>query len=145
MKRLLKRNLLFKIVNNYLYDSLMPLNLNILYQFGSIIGIFLIIQILSGLFLTFYYTPDVSLAFDSVDYITREVPLGWFIRTIHLNGAALFFLFTYIHIARGFIYGSYTKYRQLTWSIGVIILFLMILTAFLGYSLVYAQMSYWAK
>lgn len=144
MERILKRNKLLQIVNNYIYDSLMPINLNILYQFGSILGIFLIIQIISGVLLTFYYIPHINYAFDSIDYITREVPYGWLIRTIHLNGAALFFLFVYLHIARALLYGSYTRYRLTTWTIGIIILFFMIITAFLGYSLVYAQMSYWA-
>lgn len=144
MGRILKRNKILKIINNYIYDSQMANNLNIYYQFGSILGIFLIIQIISGIFLTFYYLPNINYAFDSVDYITREVQYGWLIRTIHLNGAALFFFFVYLHIARAFLYGSYTKYRYMTWSIGVIILFIMIITAFLGYSLVFANMSYWA-
>src|ERR1700733_5514529 len=142
--RIIKRNKILKIMNNYIYDSLMPMNLNIYYQIGSILGILLIIQIISGILLTFHYIPNINNAFISIDYITREVPYGWLIRTIHLNGAALLFLFLYIHIARALLYGSYIKKRILTWSIGVIILFIMIITAFLGYSLVFAQMSYWA-
>ena len=139
-----KNNVLVKALNNYLYDAIMPINLNIFYQFGSIIGIILVVQIISGIFLTFNYIPKVEYAFNSVDYITREVKYGWLIRTLHVNGAALFFAYTYLHISRALLYGSYTKSRKYTWIIGIIILFLMILTAFLGYSLVFGQMSYWA-
>lgn len=139
-----KKNIILKSINNYLYDAIMPLNLNIFYQFGSIIGIILVIQIISGIFLTLNYVPKIEYAFNSVDYITREVRYGWLIRTLHLNGAALFFAYTYLHVARGLLYSSYTKFRKYTWTIGVIILFIMIITAFLGYSLVYGQMSYWA-
>ena len=141
-KRLLKGNPLLSKVNNYLYDSLMPLNLNYWFNFGSILGLFLIIQIVTGVLLAMNYIPQVDLAFDSIEYIMREVPYGYIIRYSHANGAALFFVAVYLHIARGLLYGSYTK--TLTWSIGVIIFLFMIITAFIGYSLVYGQMSYWA-
>jgi len=143
-QRLLKRNPLLKIFNNYLYDSLMPLNLNYWFNFGSILGLFLIIQIVTGVLLAMNYIPQVDLAFDSIEYIMREVPYGYIIRYTHANGAALFFVAVYLHMARGLLYGSYTKPKTLTWSIGVIIFLLMIITAFIGYSLVFGQMSYWA-
>ena len=144
MERLLKRNSILKLVNEYAYDSLLPSNLNYFYNFGSLLAFVLIIQIISGFFLASYYVADITLAFDSIEYIMREVPLGYMIRYIHANGAGIFFIFVYIHIARALLYGSYTKHRIGTWYFGVIILLLMIITAFLGYSLVYGQMSYWA-
>lgn len=145
MLRLLKRNPLLKLINNYAYDSLMPININYLYNFGSLLALLLVIQILSGFFLASYYIADINLAFDSIEYIMREVPYGYMIRYIHANGAAFFFICVYIHIARALLYGSYTKHRLGTWYFGILILLIMIITAFLGYSLVYGQMSYWAK
>lgn len=142
MNRLLKRNTLLKLVNNYVYDSLMPLNLNFWFNFGSLLGFFLIVQIVTGVLLAMNYIPHVDLAFDSIEYIMREVPFGYIIRYSHANGAAFFFIAVYLHMARGLLYGSYTK--TLTWIIGVIIFLLMIITAFIGYSLVFGQMSYWA-
>ena len=144
MNRLLKRNPLLKLVNNYLYDSLMPLNLNYWFNFGSLLGFFLIVQIITGVLLAMNYIPHLDLAFDSIEYIMREVPYGYIVRYSHANGAALFFVVVYLHMARGLLYGSYTKPKTLTWSIGVIIFLLMIITAFIGYSLVFGQMSYWA-
>jgi len=144
MNRKLKKNPLLKLVNNYVYDSLMPLNLNYWFNFGSLLGFFLIVQIVTGVLLAMNYIPHVDLAFDSIEYIMREVPYGYLIRYTHANGAALFFIAVYLHMARGLLYGSYSKPKTLTWSIGVIIFFLMIITAFIGYSLVYGQMSYWA-
>lgn len=145
MERLLKRNSILKLINGYAYDSLLPSNINYLYNFGSLLAVVLIIQIISGFFLASYYVADINLAFDSIEYIMREVPFGWLIRYLHANGAAFFFIFVYIHIARALLYGSYTKHRIETWSFGVITLLVMIITAFLGYSLVFGQMSYWAK
>lgn len=144
MNRILKRNPLLKLVNNFVYDSLMPLNLNYWFNFGSLLGLFLIVQIISGVFLAMNYIPHVDIAFDSIEYIMREVPYGYIIRYTHANGAALFFVAVYLHMARGLLYGSYSKPKTLTWSIGVIIFLLMIITAFIGYSLVFGQMSYWA-
>lgn len=147
MERLFKRNSLLKIVNSYIYDSLLSINLNYFYNFGSLLGLFLVIQIISGILLAFYYTANIDLAFDSIEHIMREVPYGYIIRYTHANGAAFFFIMVYLHIARSLIYGSYSIYsgRNIAWNIGVIIFFLMILTAFIGYSLVFGQMSYWAK
>ena len=144
MRRLLKRNSILKLVNGFAYDSLLPANLNYLYNFGSLLALVLIIQIISGFYLATYYVADISLAFDSIEYIMREVPYGYLIRYVHANGAAMFFIFVYIHIGRALLYGSYTKQRIGTWYIGIIILLVMIITAFLGYSLVMGQMSYWA-
>jgi len=144
MERLIKRNSLLSKINNYLYDSFLPMNLNYMYNWGSLLGIILIIQIASGFFLASYYVADINVASDSIEYIMREVPLGYMIRYIHANSAALFFFVVYLHISRALMYGSYTKQRQETWTIGVIILLVMIITAFIGYSLVYGQMSYWA-
>jgi ubiquinol-cytochrome c reductase cytochrome b subunit len=145
MGRLLKRNSILKLINGYAYDSLLPSNINYLYNFGSLLAIILGIQIVSGFFLASYYVADINLAFDSIEYIMREVPYGYMLRYLHANSAAFFFIFVYIHIARALLYGSYTKQRIGTWVFGVIILLVMIITAFLGYSLVYGQMSYWAK
>lgn len=139
MARLLKRNPILKLINDFAYDSLLPSNLNYLYNFGSLLAFILVIQILSGFFLASYYVAEVSLAFDSIEYIMREVPFGYMIRYIHANGAGLFFICVYFHIARALLYGSYTKHRLGTWYFGVIILLLMIITAFLGYSLVYGR------
>ena len=143
MKRQLKKNELLRIVNNSFYDSLLPINLNYFYNFGSLLGLCLIIQILSGIFLAMYYVPNVSFAFDSVEYIMREVPKGWLIRYIHSNGASLFFIMVYLHMVRGLIYGSYIGQRRTVWNIGVIIFLVMIITAFLGYVLPWGSMSYW--
>ena len=142
MERVLKRNTLLKIVNNYIYDSKMPLNLNYWYNMGSILGLLLIIQIVTGILLSMNYIGHIDLAFDSIEYIMREVPYGYIIRYSHANGAALFFVVVYLHMARGLLYGSYIK--KGAWSIGVIIFLIMIITAFIGYSLVFGQMSYWA-
>lgn len=143
MKRILKTNSILQIFNNYLYDSLMPINLNYFYNFGSLLGILLIIQIISGVFLAMFYVPNIALAFDSIEYIMREVNYGWLIRYIHANGASFFFIFVYLHIARGLLYGSYIGKKKIGWFFGIILFFLMIATAFIGYSLVFGQMSLW--
>ena len=122
MNRLLKRNSLLSIINGYAYDSLLPMNLTYMYNWGSLLAVILIIQILSGFFLASYYVADINIAFDSIEYIMREVPYGYMIRYLHANSAALFFFVVYLHIARSLMYGSYTKQRQATWTIGVIIL-----------------------
>lgn len=144
MERILKRNIILSKINNYLYDSLLPMNINYLYNSGSLLGLLLISQIVSGFFLACYYIADMSIAFNSVEYIMREVPYGYIIRYTHAVGAALFFFMVYLHIARGLLYGSYTKERMGTWILGVGILLILIITAFVGYSLPYGQMSYWA-
>lgn len=140
--RILKTNSLLRNINNYLYDSLLPINISYFYNWGSILGLCLIIQIISGIFLAMYYVGNVNLAFNSIEYIMREVNNGWLIRYIHINTAGFFFLAVYFHILRGLLYCSYNK--KLTWLLGVILFILMIITAFIGYTLVWGQMSFWA-
>lgn len=131
--RLLKTHVLLRLVNSYLVDSPQPANLSYMWNFGSLLGVCLIIQILTGAFLAMHYTPNVDLAFDSVEHIMRDVNNGWIIRYTHANVASFFFIFVYMHVARGMYYGSYKSPRVLLWSIGVIILILMMAIAFLGY------------
>lgn len=132
---------LFKIANNALVDLPAPINISRWWNFGSLLGLCLIIQILTGLFLAIHYTADVSLAFDSVNHICRDVNYGWLLRTLHANGASFFFICIYLHVGRGIYYGSYLFTP--TWIIGVILLFLVIGTAFIGYVLPWGQMSFW--
>nr|UOU85264.1 cytochrome b [Hydrotaea ignava] len=132
---------IFKIANNALVDLPAPSNISSWWNFGSLLGLCLIIQILTGLFLAMHYTADVNMAFNSVNHICRDVNYGWLLRTMHANGASLFFICIYLHIGRGIYYGSYL-YTQ-TWLIGVIILFLVMGTAFMGYVLPWGQMSFW--
>jgi ubiquinol-cytochrome c reductase cytochrome b subunit len=141
--RLLKTHVLLRLVNSYLVDSPQPANLSYMWNFGSLLGVCLIIQILTGAFLAMHYTPNVDFAFDSVEHIMRDVNNGWIIRYTHANVASFFFIFVYMHVARGMYYGSYKSPRVLLWSIGVIILILMMAIAFLGYVLPYGQMSLW--
>lgn len=132
--RFLKQNSIFRIVNSYLVDSPQPTNLSYLWNFGSLLGTCLIIQIITGIFLAMHYTPNVDFAFDSVEHIMRDVNYGWLIRYVHANVASFFFIFVYAHIGRGLYYNSYKSPRVAPWSVGVIILVLMIATGFLGYS-----------
>ncbi|CCG07782.1 cytochrome b [Pararhodospirillum photometricum] len=120
-----------------------PRNLNYWWSFGSLAGITLVIMIATGIFLAMYYVPHVAHAFDSVERIMRDVNYGWLLRYMHMNGASMFFILTYIHIFRGLYFGSYKAPREVLWWVGVIILFLMIITAFLGYVLPWGQMSFW--
>ena len=126
-----------------LIDLPAPSNLSYLWGFGSLLGLCLIIQILTGIFLAMHYTAHVDLAFNSVEHIMRDVNYGWAIRYAHANGASMFFIMVYLHIARGLYYGSYTKPREMVWGVGVIILIAMMATAFIGYVLPWGQMSYW--
>lgn len=126
-----------------LKDYPTPKNLNYLWNFGSLAGITLVIMILSGIFLAMHYVPHVDKAFDSVERIMREVNFGWLIRYIHMNGASMFFIVVYLHIFRGLYYGSYKNPRELLWILGVVILLLMMATAFMGYVLPWGQMSFW--
>jgi quinol-cytochrome oxidoreductase complex cytochrome b subunit len=121
-----------------------PKNLTYWWNFGSLAGIFLVIMIVTGVVLAMHYTPHADLAFDSVERIMRDVNYGWLLRYIHMNGASMFFLIVYIHLFRGLYYGSYKYPRELLWILGVVILVLMIATAFMGYVLPWGQMSYWA-
>lgn len=132
---------LFKIANNALVDLPAPRNISSWWNFGSLLGLCLIIQILTGLFLAIHYTADVNLAFYRVNHICRDVNYGWLLRTIHANGASFFFICIYLHVGRGMYYGSYLFTP--TWIIGVIILFLVIGTAFIGYVLPWGQISFW--
>jgi ubiquinol-cytochrome c reductase cytochrome b subunit len=141
--RLLKRNTLLGIVNSYVVDSPQPSNLSYAWNGGSLLATCLGIQIVTGVILAMHYTPNVDLAFVSVEHIMRDVNYGWMIRYIHANVASFFFIFVYLHIGRGLYYGSYKSPRAITWSIGVIILVLMMAIAFLGYVLPYGQMSLW--
>lgn len=133
-----------KTFYSYLSKYPTPYNFNYFYNFGSLAGLFLAIQILSGFFLTMFYTPHVDYAFDSVEHIMRNVNYGWLIRYMHSNGASFFFLTVYLHIIRGLYYGSYKQPRTLVWFSGIIIYILMMATAFLGYVLPWGQMSFWA-
>nr|ALO76926.1 cytochrome b [Habrocerus capillaricornis] len=132
---------LLKIINNSLIDLPSPSNISTWWNFGSLLGLCLMIQIITGLFLAMHYTANVELAFNSVAHITRDVNYGWLIRTLHANGASFFFICIYLHIGRGIYYSSYTL--KLTWIFGVIILFMVMATAFLGYVLPWGQMSFW--
>nr|AML26263.1 cytochrome b [Leiodidae sp. BMNH 1274324] len=132
---------LTKIINNALIDLPSPSNISSWWNFGSLSALCLGIQIITGLFLAMHYTANIELAFNSVIHICRDVNLGWMIRTIHANGASFFFICLYIHIGRGMYYSSY-KFI-LTWLIGVLILFITMATAFLGYVLPWGQMSFW--
>jgi len=141
--RLLKTNVLLRLLNSYIVDSPQPANISYLWNFGSLLGACLIIQILTGVFLAMHYQPHVDFAFNSVEHIMRDVNAGWILRYTHANVASFFFIFVYAHIARGLYYSSYKSPRILVWSIGVIILILMMAIAFLGYVLPYGQMSLW--
>jgi quinol-cytochrome oxidoreductase complex cytochrome b subunit len=143
MRLLLSNNFIKSIYNfGIIYPS--PSNFNIMWNFGSLALLFLIIQILTGIFLGMNFVGNENLAFSSVDYIMREVNFGWLIRYIHANGASFFFFVIYMHIARGLYYNSFVYPRQWLWISGVIIFLLMIVTAFLGYVLPWGQMSFWA-
>nr|AOW71038.1 cytochrome b [Siren intermedia texana] len=136
-----KTHPLLKIINNSFIDLPAPSNLSSWWNFGSLLGMCLIIQILTGLFLAMHYTPDTTSAFSSVAHICRDVNYGWLIRNIHANGASLFFICVYLRIGRGIYYGSY-MYKE-TWNIGVALLLLVMATAFVGYVLPWGQMSFW--
>ena len=141
--RILKSHPILSLVNSYMVDSPQPANISYLWNFGSLLGLCLVIQILTGIFLAMHYSPNVDLAFASVEHIMRDVNYGWAVRYAHANTASFFFICVYLHIARGLYYGSFRSPRTLLWSIGVIIFILMMATAFLGYVLPYGQMSLW--
>lgn len=130
-------------LNDHLIEYPTPSNLSYWWGFGSLAGICLMLQILTGIFLAMHYTPHVDLAFMSVEHIMRDVEGGWFLRYMHANGASMFFIVVYLHMFRGLYYGSYASPRELVWIVGVIIFLLMILTAFIGYVLPWGQMSFW--
>nr|WNS59330.1 cytochrome b [Cetema sp.] len=132
---------ILKIANNSIIDLPTPINISTLWNFGSLLGLCLIIQIMTGLFLSMHYTANMDLAFNSINHICRDVNYGWFLRTLHANGASFFFICIYLHVMRGIYYGSF-MYQE-TWLVGVIILFMVMGTAFMGYVLPWGQMSFW--
>nr|YP_009192139.1 cytochrome b [Phasianella solida]ALK03396.1 cytochrome b [Phasianella solida] len=136
-----KNHPLLKLVNSALIDLPAPMNLFVWWNFGSLLILCLMIQIVTGLFLAMHYTPNVDLAFMSVSHISRDVNYGWLIRALHANGASWFFICIYFHIGRGIYYGSYINIHA--WNIGVVLLLLTMATAFLGYVLPWGQMSFW--
>jgi len=133
----------FSFMHHELHEYPTPKNLNYLWNLGSLAGFALVIMIVTGIILAMHYTPHVDHAFASVERIMRDVNHGWLIRYIHMNGASFFFIVVYIHIFRGLYYGSYKAPRELLWMIGVVILLLMMATAFMGYVLPWGQMSFW--
>ena len=141
--RSFKSHILLRLVNSYIIDSPQPASISYLWNFGSLLGTCLVLQILTGIFLAMHYQPHVDFAFNSVEHIMRDVNNGWAVRYTHANVASFFFIFVYAHIARGLYYGSYKAPRVLLWAIGVIIFIVMMATAFLGYVLPYGQMSLW--
>nr|ALO76177.1 cytochrome b [Mylabris sp. MYL01] len=136
-----KMSPILKIINNALIDLPSPSNISLMWNFGSLLGLCLVIQIITGIFLAMHYCPNIDLAFNSMIHICRDVNYGWLIRTLHANGASFFFISIYFHVSRGIYYGSYNLVQ--TWTIGVLILFLVMATAFLGYVLPWGQMSFW--
>nr|YP_005088450.1 cytochrome b [Trypauchen vagina]AEW48461.1 cytochrome b [Trypauchen vagina] len=141
MTSLRKTHPLLKIMNDALIDLPAPSNISAWWNFGSLLGLCLIVQIATGLFLAMHYTADISSAFSSVAHICRDVNFGWLIRNLHANGASFFFICIYLHVGRGLYYGSYL-YKE-TWNIGVVLLLLVMMTAFVGYVLPWGQMSFW--
>ena len=132
-----------KMWNEHLAEYYAPKNFNFWYFFGSLALMVLVIQIISGIFLTMHYKPDAAMAFASVEYIMRDVPYGWLIRYIHSTGATAFFVVVYLHMLRGLMYGSYKKPRELLWLFGMFIYLALMAEAFMGYLLPWGQMSYW--
>jgi len=132
---------------SFVHESLVvyptPKNLNYWWNFGSLAGIALVIQIVTGIVLSMHYTPHVSLAFNSVEHIMRDVNYGWLLRYLHANGASMFFIVVYVHICRGLYFGSYKAPREILWWLGLVIFLLMMATAFMGYVLPWGQMSFW--
>nr|ABU68741.1 cytochrome b [Cyttarops alecto] len=141
MTNMRKTHPLFKIINNSFIDLPAPTNISSWWNFGSILGVCLGVQILTGLFLAMHYTSDTATAFNSVTHICRDVNYGWLLRYLHANGASMFFICLYLHVGRGLYYGSYT-YME-TWNVGIMLLFAVMATAFMGYVLPWGQMSFW--
>nr|AOV83834.1 cytochrome b [Physeter catodon]AOV84068.1 cytochrome b [Physeter catodon] len=142
MTNIRKSHPLMKIINNAFIDLPTPSNISSWWNFGSLLGLCLIMQILTGLFLAMHYTPDTTTAFSSITHICRDVNYGWTIRYLHANGASMFFICLYTHMGRGLYYGSYIF--QETWNVGTMLLITVMATAFVGYVLPWGQMSFWA-
>lgn len=138
-----KSNIYLSLVNSYIIDSPQPSSISYWWNMGSLLGLCLVIQICTGIFLAMHYSSNIELAFSSVEHIIRDVQGGWLIRYMHANGASIFFICMYIHIGKGLYYGSYKSPRVLVWLVGVIIFVLTMAAAFLGYCCVYGQMSHW--
>lgn len=139
--KIFKINKLLDIINNSVIILPTPININYLWNFGSILGIFLIIQIISGLLLSIHYCPNTEFAFNRIIHIIKDVNSGWLIRNIHINGASFYFLIIYLHIRRNIYYQCYSS--NYVWNIGIIILLISIITAFIGYVLPWGQISFW--
>jgi quinol-cytochrome oxidoreductase complex cytochrome b subunit len=137
------KDAILSFIDSHIINYPTPINLNYMWSFGSLAGINLAIQIITGIFLAMHYTPHVDLAFNSVEHIMRDVNNGWIIRYLHANGASMFFIVTYLHIFRGLYFGSYMYPRGFLWCSGVVIFLLMMATAFMGYVLPWGQMSFW--
>jgi len=137
------KNALLSFIDSHIISYPTPVNLNYFWSFGSSAGLCLVIQILTGVFLAMHYTPQIDLAFNSVEHIMRDVNNGWLIRYIHANGASIFFIVVYSHIFRGLYFGSYIYPRDKLWISGVFIFLIMMATAFMGYVLPWGQMSFW--
>jgi quinol-cytochrome oxidoreductase complex cytochrome b subunit len=137
------KNSFLSFISNHLIIYPTPINLNYAWSFGSLAGICLVIQIATGIFLAMHYIPHIDLAFDSVEHIMRDVNFGWLLRYLHANGASMFFVVVYLHIFRGIYYGSYMYPREDLWVSGILLFVLMMATAFIGYVLVWGQMSFW--
>nr|ATL23296.1 cytochrome b [Sympiezomias velatus] len=141
MMKNMKKNPILKIFNSSLWNLPTPSNISSMWNFGSLLGLCLILQVITGIFLAMHYCPNIDMAFNSMAHICRNVNYGWMIRTLHANGASFFFICLYIHIGRGIYYSSY--YMIETWMTGVTIFFMVMATAFLGYVLPWGQMSFW--
>jgi ubiquinol-cytochrome c reductase cytochrome b subunit len=141
--RLFTKNYLISFFSGHVIFYPTPASLSYAWSFGSLAGITIVIQIISGIFLAMHYTANIELAFNSVEFVMRDVPKGWFIRYMHANGASMFFFVVYAHVCRGLYYGSYIKPRDSLWCSGVILLLLVMATAFTGYVLPWGQMSLW--
>jgi len=141
--RLVKTHPLLSVLYTSFYMYPAPSNITYFWNFGIYSLLCLFVQLITGIFLAMHYAPHVNLAFDSVEHIMRDVNYGWLLRYIHANGASMFFIVVYIHTFRGLYYSSYLYPKEALWSVGVIILLIMILTAFMGYVLPWGQMSFW--
>nr|YP_010547229.1 cytochrome b [Odontocimbex svenhedini]UYK52168.1 cytochrome b [Odontocimbex svenhedini] len=138
---MMKKNSIFKILNNSLINLPTPSNISSMWNFGSLLGLCLMIQLITGIFLSMHYSANTEMAFSSVIHICRDINYGWFMRMMHANGASFFFICIYIHIGRGIYYSSYHFFN--TWLIGILILFMTMGAAFMGYVLPWGQMSFW--
>ncbi|AJU15366.1 cytochrome b (mitochondrion) [Saccharomyces cerevisiae S288C] len=138
-----KSNVYLSLVNSYIIDSPQPSSINYWWNMGSLLGLCLVIQIVTGIFMAMHYSSNIELAFSSVEHIMRDVHNGYILRYLHANGASFFFMVMFMHMAKGLYYGSYRSPRVTLWNVGVIIFILTIATAFLGYCCVYGQMSHW--